>query len=308
MTWRDNLRPGSFRGVPFFVERARTELRIFAHEQTFPDRTAAERAIRVVPLGHGPRRFSVSAYVIGDDYMERRDALEAALQQPGPGRLVHPYRGDRTVSIVNVIRTEESPRAGGRASIEFTCVDVSEAALASRADTQAIVDRDVDAFISELADEFDASYLEEATDSSIAAESVRRFNGASSALRGASQAISQQLGVIDNFANRVRAFEGDLTRIVAAPSAAARAFLGAVGAVAGLPASVIDAAVQSIASVRTVVDDTLDAFAPLARYGRNEPPLPAVSGGDQAQLRLVDAVNTLVRGAAIFESARAIGT
>lgn len=80
MAWRDELRPASFRGVPFLVESARTEQGLNADEHTFPGRERAEQAIRVQHLGQGPRRYRIEAFVVGADYLDRRDALEASVQ------------------------------------------------------------------------------------------------------------------------------------------------------------------------------------------------------------------------------------
>jgi len=117
MSWRENLRPGSFRGVPFEVLRTSKRLgRRGAHFE-FPkrDRGAVE------DLGLKDGRFTLDVYVIGDDFIARRDALEAALQQPGIGELIHPTRGALQV-IVDVtadISVRESARRGRMASFSI---------------------------------------------------------------------------------------------------------------------------------------------------------------------------------------------
>lgn len=86
MAWKDNLRPASFRGVEFKVELGGRGggRRIAPHEFPKKDIGYAE------DMGRRMRRFRVSGYVIGDDYIEQRDALIEALETEGPGTLVLP--------------------------------------------------------------------------------------------------------------------------------------------------------------------------------------------------------------------------
>jgi len=120
MAWKDQLQPASFRGVAFFVDRASSEIgrRVVQHEYPGDDRTETE------DLGARTPRFLVDAYVLGAGYFAARDALEAALRVPGPGDLVHPYRGNLRVQAVSA-RIEESTREGGlaRFQIEFLRAD-----------------------------------------------------------------------------------------------------------------------------------------------------------------------------------------
>lgn len=89
-----NLRPASFRGVPFEVQEVngtagrRTEL----HEYPKRDKPFAE------DNGRAARTLRFDAFVVGADYVAKANALLAALEQPGPGTLVHPWLGTLTVS------------------------------------------------------------------------------------------------------------------------------------------------------------------------------------------------------------------
>lgn len=87
--WIEKLQPASFRGVEFFVDSVQNEFgrRIVTHE--FPKRDNATNQ----DLGRKARKFSFSAYIVGDDYFSHRNQLIKALEEPGPGKLVHPYLG-----------------------------------------------------------------------------------------------------------------------------------------------------------------------------------------------------------------------
>jgi prophage DNA circulation protein len=116
MAWRERLLSASFRGVPFFVERSEYEggRKVVAFD--YPQRDTPF----VEDLGRRGRIFPTDAYVIGDDYFTDRDALTSALEQAGPGTLIHPYHGSRLV-IPGVFRISETVEEGrmARFSIEF---------------------------------------------------------------------------------------------------------------------------------------------------------------------------------------------
>lgn len=89
MSWRDDLRPAMFRGAGF--ESSGNGLRHGrrgAHRE-YPLRDKGW----VDDLGQRDAAFSMEGYVIGEDWIAKRDALEAALLQPGAGELIHPTRG-----------------------------------------------------------------------------------------------------------------------------------------------------------------------------------------------------------------------
>lgn len=126
MGWRDNYRAASFRGVPFFVESA---------DSTHGRRQAVhEHAQRDVPytedLGRKAREFSVSGYLIGAEYQAQRDELIEACETAGPGVLVHPYRGEMTVTCRG-LGVSESSNEGGMCLVKLTFLESGEASYPS---------------------------------------------------------------------------------------------------------------------------------------------------------------------------------
>lgn len=87
------LRQASFRGVQFAVTSAsnnagrRTQL----HEYPLRDTPYVE------DLGRATRTYSMTAIVVGTDYIYRTKRLMAALEKAGPGKLVHPWLGELNV-------------------------------------------------------------------------------------------------------------------------------------------------------------------------------------------------------------------
>ena len=89
------LSQGSFRGVPFEIVDAEHEVgrRIVTHFFPGVDAQAREDQGKL----DGP--VKVMGLIVGDDYVERAKALEAALGQAGPGTLVHPWLGEMRVVV-----------------------------------------------------------------------------------------------------------------------------------------------------------------------------------------------------------------
>jgi len=87
--WFASLQPGSWRGAGFVLDAAETKAgrRVALHEYPYRDDVWPE------DLGKLPRRFAITAFVVGDDVYAQRDAMLAACEQAGPGTLVHPTLG-----------------------------------------------------------------------------------------------------------------------------------------------------------------------------------------------------------------------
>ena len=88
-TWLDQLQPASFRGVGFQVDSTtrspgnNTVLR----EYPFQDLPT------IFSMGEAAEEIKFSAYVVGNDYMDKANALEQALKVQESGVLIHPTIG-----------------------------------------------------------------------------------------------------------------------------------------------------------------------------------------------------------------------
>lgn len=88
------LLPASFKGISFFVrDEVMTEggRRVILHD--YPN--SSQRYVE--DLGQLPQKFTVTAFVTGDDFLNRAGQLEKALQEQGPGKLSMPTFGILTV-------------------------------------------------------------------------------------------------------------------------------------------------------------------------------------------------------------------
>ena len=118
MSWKRGIRPASFRGAGFHVEDAANEggRRNQVHEYYGRDEPFTEE------YGRRARRYHVRGYLVGDDYMARRDALVAACERAGAGTLVHPYLGEQRV-VCDFVGWSERKEEGRYCVIDMTFVE-----------------------------------------------------------------------------------------------------------------------------------------------------------------------------------------
>lgn len=117
MEWFDQLRPASFRNVPFHVDT----IEVTAGDNTVLREYPFQDLPTVFRMGEGVEEIKFSAYVIGGDYIEQRQALREVLT--GEGLLIHPTAGSIRVYVVGKYTIKENPTAeGGMARFDLTFV------------------------------------------------------------------------------------------------------------------------------------------------------------------------------------------
>lgn len=132
MSWKENLRPASFRGARFFVDVTGQQggRRQVGYEFPKRDKPYAE------DMGRRGRRFSVQAYVIGANYTDDRDALIAAMEKEGSGLLVRPTFGG-TLAAPETYGVSESRVRGNIAEFDLVFIEPGDAMdFAATDDTQ----------------------------------------------------------------------------------------------------------------------------------------------------------------------------
>ena len=77
-------------------------------------------------LGRRAREFQVNGYVVGENYLQERDALIEALEAYGPGELIHPKYGMLNVVVVGRVSIRESHSEGGIARFAITFAEAGE--------------------------------------------------------------------------------------------------------------------------------------------------------------------------------------
>jgi len=281
-TWRDRMAPASFRGVPFHVDESEFGggRRSVRHE--FPLRDVA----LVEDMGRKARGFDVEGHVVGDDYMQQRDALIGALEQQGPGELVHPYYGVRRVAVT-AFRVRETSADGGMAQFSISFHETEIAA--------------------EFVTLVRPNGLELVNLAAVAAEQAIR---AKAAARSAVSLPSSALGGIASvIADAARALDGSLAPIIGTADEVARVkkqlgdLVLEAGLLAARPVAVLDSVLDVLAApipARAGISALLRAF----EFRPSEPRPPATTPARRQERALYDVVLEVVRTAIVVEAAR----
>lgn len=98
MSWKDNLRQGSFRGVEFFTKDSQLAGGRRAVQHQFPNREKPYSEDN----GRAARTYTLQGHVIGDDYFETKTRLLDVFEKKGSGELIHPYYGSQFVQVSEV--------------------------------------------------------------------------------------------------------------------------------------------------------------------------------------------------------------
>lgn len=291
MGWRDNLQKAKFRDAEFHVQGTDGQVgrRTVLHEYPQRDEPYAE------DLGRKAREFSLEAYVIGADYMAARDRLIAAIEQPGPGTLVHPYRGTFSV-VVTACRISETSDQGGMARFSLTFVEAGKNTNpAARLDTQAAV-------------------ATKAAEARTAAEAgfVRGFTVAGQpafVVDAAGSWVTEAVGGMDDAARFIKGMEPDLLSEYALDG---KRLTSGLSVLLGAPGDLASSMTSRMAALLSMTDATESAFRQLAAlfgFGRDQrsysaPAVPTTPARLQ-QASNEAAVKALTRRAAVITAAEA---
>jgi prophage DNA circulation protein len=224
MAWRTALRTASFRNVVFHVEAATLTAgrRLARHE--YPQRDIPY----LEDMGRKAREYKVEALVLGDDYMDQRDALLAAIESAGPGQLVHPYYGTLLVVVSGECQISESTQHGGLARITIPFVEAGrQQEPQASTDTQALLDAQVlvcdDAFALDFEDNFSVDGLPD-----FAVQDA--LDGVNTALNVPGVALGNVAWIAANPLSALNALlPGNLLASLSAPLGLARGLLQLVG-------------------------------------------------------------------------------
>ncbi|NDO83955.1 hypothetical protein CJP72_25475 [Citrobacter sp. NCU1] len=286
-TWRFSIRPASFRGVPFKVAE---------DEATFGRRTVPhEYPLRDVPytedMGRKVRRYSVSAYVIGSDFMAQRDRLLTALEQGGSGTLIHPFYGSLTVNVDGDITFRHSRDNGGMCEISLKFIESGQlsyptAGGATAQNVENAADAADQSFADKFLDDFD-------------------LTGPDWICDGVIQSVSDMLDdVIDFFemvdsgiSDLARLLQGDLSVLFPPPSQVAE-IISRVQAMWAAGKSIYyntDSAISAVDNLKYI--SGIDSLAPRGVW-------PTQSASQQQTTVATNAFSQLMRSSAITQSTR----
>lgn len=285
MTWREQLRPASFRSVSFFVasHEATSGRKTVPHEYPFRD------DVYVEDLGRRGRRYSVSGYVIGLDYFTARDDLIEALEGSGPGTLVHPYIGNKQVSCDEFSYSEDVTEGGlVRFSMVFRETGEKPLEPRSRIDAPSAVLSSVESATSRVRTAFQTAYN---------ITSQPQF-----ALDSLAGLLGEQGNMLRDTISPVLTTASDL----AALSRSVDSFIASAADLVRNPLSLVASVADLFDSVRGLGGNRIatDAFVSAARFvPATDPPAATTPIRVQEASNQV-AINSLFRQSAVLEAAR----
>jgi prophage DNA circulation protein len=121
-SWRDQLQPASFGGVPFGVlgGDAHFGRKNAVHEYPFRD------GVWVEDLGRSGRRINLSGFLVGDDCIAQRARLIKVCEAAGSNELVHPTLGRMSVNLAQPVSIAERWDHGRVFELKFSFVEAGQ--------------------------------------------------------------------------------------------------------------------------------------------------------------------------------------
>lgn len=245
--------------------------------------------VYVEDLGLEPDVFSVRAYLIGDDYISRRDALIQEMKRPGEGTLVLPTMGSRKVKP-QTFRIGYDRREGGVEYLDLTFVEPGENAFPSQSlDTAAKVGEAAEAAKQAAKADFDQQFTVQGHQDYVANAASQQAGLLAQALTSAGNLRAGEPEAAAAFAENLEIFTARISSLIMNPSsfsASVLALISQMGSVFPAPSAAFSALIQ------------------IARFGSSFLTLPRKTRSQQQQAVNQDALVSLVRRTALIEQAR----
>lgn len=238
-------------------------------------------------MGRRAREFTLEAFVIGDAYMSLRDALLYAVEQPGPGLLIHPYRGRFKVAVTEC-RYTESSEFGGMAKFSLTFVESFDNTQPDvSADTPALIASAATAANAAVVDDFARKFSTAGFPSFVVNAALANVNAALGAIRGAILVGFADMNFLPGLIGELNSLEGNVELLI------------------GLPADLGGRISNQISALIDIFspEDAYAATASLAGFGTSFDSVQATTPSNIQQGNNQAAIVELVTGIALAESA-----
>lgn len=223
MSWKEQLSDASFRGKPFFVKDHTLTggRRIILDELPLRDDPDTE------DMGRKAKLFSVEAYVLGEDYMKARDTLIEALDAFGPGELVHPYFGTRTVAVQEW-RLREITAKGGMATFSISLCEAGKNPQPSESvDTSWAVEKTSAAVKVSSKDDFTKAFDVKGPEW-VRTEAKGLVNSALDAVWSVIDRAAAPIGLASSVSSDISSMRSDLSSLLGMPDTLAGRLMGLV--------------------------------------------------------------------------------
>jgi prophage DNA circulation protein len=119
MSWADRLLPASLGGVQFLAQDSTVKVGRRVSVIELPNKDLPEHE----DMGRIPRRYTLTAVILGDDYDRDRQALVDVLETAGPHIFVHPWWGESEVVLEAPAEFKETVRECRMCSVTLTLAE-----------------------------------------------------------------------------------------------------------------------------------------------------------------------------------------
>lgn len=221
---------GSFRGVEFHSESSEGDIGRRVVIDEFPDKDEAASE----DLGRKARSFTLSIFVLGPDWEQRRDALEAAFEKRGPGELVHPWRGTMNVAVTSCRPTENIAQGSRQSwSVSFTVVG-TQSQPSVRPDTVAVVDAASDKALQAAEESFAEEFSVEDVPEYVETDAVTQINDALDSVLNATKSMLPDMTVLPAFTSNAGRIVSKVTTLLRTPTNLSSQISGQIASIFGL--------------------------------------------------------------------------
>lgn len=305
MSWGTEFQQAAFRGKPFFILSADSEIGRKSVVYEFATRDTAYS----VDLGRKTRRFNFQAVVFG---AAARNTLLDEFEAPGPGYLVHPWWGAINV-VIESVTVREATEEGGIARFDIKAIEVVNTPVGPNSIPDVI--QKTGKAAEGLFTSAGKAFSEAAAKVKNASPDVRKaiaftVGSAVSEMRRVKGAIGSALNVIDETSAQITTLGNTAASLILTPAALASSVVGLYGSIFGAISTVGSAINRLSGAGRTQppADVLRMAMLRAAAFGANDALIARTTSQRIIEADAHDAFVTLVRAAVIASAAAVVPT
>lgn len=225
MSWREQLKPASFKSIPFYTESIQLDFgRTIKIDKpgsassglSLKKETEAKEGAVIKDLGSREYEIMVKAYFLGEDYLDNRDAFEKAFIEGGTQVLILPLEAPMKV-IPSRARRRWSSDSGGVEYIECSFyLATKEPRERIVIDTFYVVKEKAAAVEETTTENFVASYSQEGAAPFVEASALATAEEFSETLN-ASKGFGSPTDVFEDWVEKLDLFTLNLAEIIRTP-------------------------------------------------------------------------------------------
>lgn len=249
MSLLEQLLPASFKGVSFLMMSSNISGGRKDVKHSFPNSNKQT----IEDLGLSPKVFSISAVITGENYLQDRDRLLSALEQGGPGTLVHPMYGRLENYVARTYTLAENLTVLGEAKFSITFeIDDDVGAPVEALNTLNTISKANQAWINAVTTDIADNYSVSPSFANNFTSAADKMNDTVTAFEDSTSFIQASADEINEFTNQLATLESNILSLVQEPQALADSLTGVFA---------------SIDSLYPTVTATIDVLAGLFGFG-----------------------------------------